>query len=77
MKEKGMYTGGKPVYGFTVSLSGKLIEDPAEQAVISRVKELRARGLSLRAIANVLAEQGIQSRAAKPFHFQAVARLAA
>jgi len=76
MKTEGHYTGGEPPYGFTLA-AGDLVEHEGEQAILSLVQEYRSKGLSLRQIANVLAEQGIRSRAGKPFHHQAVARLAA
>lgn len=76
MRSQGQYTGGHVPYGYTLD-DGQLVESESEQRILSLVKKYQSRGLSLRKIANVLAEQGIQSRAGKPFHFQAVARLAA
>jgi DNA invertase Pin-like site-specific DNA recombinase len=77
MKAEGQYTGGPSPYGFMRNQAGDLVEHEGEQAILSLVQEYRSKGLSLRQIANVLAEQGIRSRAGKPFHHQAVARLAA
>jgi site-specific DNA recombinase len=77
MKAAGRYTGGEVPYGFMLDQEGELAEHEGEQAVLALVRRYRAQGLSLRSIANTLAQQGIKSRAAKPFHFQAVARLAA
>jgi len=77
MKSAGQYTGGRVPYGFTLSNSGALVECAAEQRVLQLVAKYRGQGLSLRKIANVLAEQGFRSRAGKPFHFQAVQRMAA
>lgn len=76
MRAEGQYTGGKPPYGFKLE-AGALVEHEGEQAILALVRKYRAKGLSLRQIANVLAEQGIKSRASKPFHFQTVSRLAA
>ncbi len=53
MRESGKYTGGWPPYGFREA-DGMLIAAPAEQACITRAKELRERGHSLRAIACAL-----------------------
>lgn len=76
LKASGQYTGGHVPYGFQL-VNGELVKCPAEQRVLALVADYRERGLSLRKIANVLAEQGFRSRAGKPFHFQAIARLAA
>ena len=76
MKAEGLYTGGEPPYGFTLT-AGELVEHEGEQAILSLAQEYRIKGLSLRQIAKVMAEQGIRSRKGKPFPFQAVARLAA
>jgi len=76
MKAQGQYTGGQAPYGFRLE-AGSLVKDQAEQRVLELVRKYRRQGLTLRTIANVLAEQGIRSRANRPFHFQAVARLAA
>jgi len=73
MKSEGRYTGGSSPYGFLNTGGGKLIEHEGEQAVLSKIKGLRSGGMSYRQIANVLAEQGIRSRAGKPFHHQSVA----
>lgn len=51
----------------------RLVADEAEQAVIATVREGRARGLTVRAIALELEQAGIVSRRGKPLHFTAVA----
>jgi site-specific DNA recombinase len=76
MKAEGMYTGGKPLYGFQV-VNGEMLENDGEQAVLALVRKYRAKGLSLRKIAQALADKGFKSRAGKPLHFQAIARMAA
>jgi len=77
MKTAGQYTGGKPPYGYALTAAGDLVEDEAEQAVLALVRQYRGKGLSLRAIANVLAEQGIKSRSATTFQPRAISRMAA
>jgi len=77
LKAAGRYTGGQVPYGFQLDAEGQLIESESEQRVLSLVRKYREQGLSVRKIANVLSEQGFRSRAGKPLHFQAVARLAA
>lgn len=60
-------------YGFRLAADGVRLEtDAAEQAVISVVRELRAAGLSLRAVAGELAARGLLSRVGKPFAPSAV-----
>lgn len=76
MKDSGQYTGGQVPYGFKL-VDGVLTEHDGEQAVLEAVRKYRARGMPLRKIAQVLADKGYKSRAGRPFHFQAVARMAA
>lgn len=51
--------------------------EPAEIAVVAWVRELRARGLSLRAISSTLAEAGVVARCGKPFGPQALSSILA
>jgi site-specific DNA recombinase len=76
MKAEGQYTGGKPPYGFRV-VSGELLENVDEQAVLALVQKYRVKGLSLRKIAQALADKGFKSRTGTALHFQAIARMAA
>ena len=76
MKAKGLYTGGKPPYGFHV-VDGALVEDQAEQATLAMVREYRANGLSLRKIAQALSEAGLQTRNGKAFAPGSIGRMAA
>jgi DNA invertase Pin-like site-specific DNA recombinase len=57
-RQLGRYLGGSRPFGFKADADGRLIEDPAEQAVIRQMKAMRADGMSLRAIAARLAEAG-------------------
>jgi putative DNA-invertase from lambdoid prophage Rac len=57
-RQLGRYLGGSRPFGFKADAEGRLIEDPAEQAVIGQMKAMRAEGMSLRAIAARLAEAG-------------------
>jgi hypothetical protein len=51
----GRYPGGKrPPFGYTVDDTGQLRSVPAEQRVIRRIRKLRARGDSLRAISEAV-----------------------
>lgn len=71
MRAEGRYTGGKVPYGFEL-VDGELVENEAEQAVLSEARELKAAGLSLRAISAELANAGHMSRAGRPFGPKAV-----
>lgn len=56
----GGYTGGRVPFGYRVEGQGKdsvLVEDEEEQAVITVIKDARARGLSLRATADHVFER--------------------
>jgi putative DNA-invertase from lambdoid prophage Rac len=53
------YLGGSVPFGYRVSEDGSLIEQEAEQQAISEMREARAAGLSLRAIAAQVEARGI------------------
>lgn len=72
----GETTGTAP-YGFRVGADGsKLEEDAAEQRALALVRELRAEGLSLRAIGDRLTAAGLTPRTGAKWHPQTVARIA-
>ena len=75
MKAKGLYTGGKPPYGFRV-IDGALVEDQAEQATLAMVREYRANRMSLRKIAQALYEAGFKSRNGRVFNSSSIRRMA-
>ncbi len=69
---------GEAPYGFRVAADGVHLErDEAEQGVLACVRELRASGLSQRAIVRELAARGLVSRAGKPFGQTQVCRMLA
>jgi site-specific DNA recombinase len=69
---------GTIAYGYRLAADGVRVEaDEAEQGVLSVVRELRAAGLSHRAIVAALAARGLVSRAAAPFNQTQVARMLA
>lgn len=45
------------------------VEDTAEQVVLARIRELRAGGLTLRAIANKLNDERIPAKGSVPYLF--------
>ena len=64
----GEYRGGLAPYGFCVADDGvRLAEVEAEQAVLAVARELRASGLSLRAVARALEARGLRSRVGRAF----------
>lgn len=76
-KARGERVGAVP-YGFRVAADGVRLEaDPGEQGVFATVRELRAAGLSHRAIVGELAARGLVSRAGQPFRQTQIARMLA
>jgi DNA invertase Pin-like site-specific DNA recombinase len=74
-REKGERLGMVP-YGKRLAANGvHLLENPAEQAVIATVRELRASGLSYRAIAEALNRRGMMNRAGGRFLATQVVRM--
>lgn len=75
-KSNGEYTGGKVPYGYRVADDGvTLVEDDAEQAVITAALEARAAGLSLRRTAALLNDEGFSTRTGGNFNHTAVSRI--
>jgi len=76
-KARGERVGGIP-YGYRLGKDRvRLEEDPEEQTTVGRARELRARGLSLRAIGRALLDEGRAPRRAKNWHVQVVGRMVA
>ncbi len=62
------YTGGAAPYGYRLAPDGEHVEEVAEeQAVLAAARELRASGLSLRAVAVELARLGHNGRTGRAF----------
>ena len=72
MKERGEYTGGGTPFGWVLGEEGALVMHMPEQAIIQRAKELRALGMSLRAVAGTLP---MNPRNGKPFQPTQIARM--
>jgi DNA invertase Pin-like site-specific DNA recombinase len=70
--EAGGYAYGGPPYGQRAA-DGQLVPDEAEQAVLARMRAMRAGDASLRNIAEALNAEGIRARRG-PWHPQTVAR---
>lgn len=77
MASRGEYTGGQVPYGYRVADDGThLVEHAGEQEVVAAIRELRAGGLSLRAVVAELAKRGMVARSGKPLGLTQVARIA-
>lgn len=75
-KSKGQRVGTVP-YGFRVAEDGTtLMQDEGEQAVIARVREARAAGLTFRAVVAELRSAGIVGRTGRPLGLAQVAGIA-
>ena len=55
-RNRSRYLGGKVPFGWNVGTDGALMKNEEEHRAISRMKELRAAGHSLRTIATLLSE---------------------
>jgi len=75
-KARGERVGTIP-YGFAAGPDGKLVPNEAEQGVIACIRDLRAAGLSLRAIEAELAKRGVVSRSGQhPLSLPTICKLA-
>jgi hypothetical protein len=75
MQERGEYIGGRPPYGFQ-NVNGVLVEVPHELDAIRQARELRARPMTLRAVAAELEARGILNRVGKRFDAESIWRMA-
>ena len=75
-KARGEKTGGNVPFGFN-EVNGKLIRNEEEQAIISEIKTLKNKGLSLRKIAEALNEKGIVTKNGKTWTATQIQRIAA
>lgn len=76
-RERGELAGNLP-YGYSLNPDGRTLEaNPAEAAVLSIMRELRAAGYSQREVAAELNRQGFRTRRGSAWRHQYVASLAA
>jgi len=76
MRSLNKYTGGKAPYGYDL-VSGSLVENEAEQAIIQLVAKYKAQGLSYSKIGRVLAGAGHLSRTGRTFDHRSIKQMAA
>lgn len=75
---RGEFTGGAAPYGYQLAADGvALAPVAAEQAVIAEARNLRAAGMSLRKVAELLAGKGLRARSGRTFAASQVARMLA
>src|SRR5664279_1222276 len=58
-KARGEYLGGKPRFGWVHGEGHELLPDPTQQAALTRMRSMRAEGVALRTIADMLKAEGI------------------
>lgn len=76
LAEDGRYTGGHEPFGTKLGRDGQtLIAVKREQRAIARARQLRAVGMSLRAIAETLESEGLRSRMGTRFHASQIQRM--
>ena len=66
--------GGIARFGYSAS-DGELVPDEREQAVVTRMLELKADGYSLRAIAQRLNDEGLRPKRGEHLHATQVGRV--
>jgi DNA invertase Pin-like site-specific DNA recombinase len=74
--ERGGFAYGSPRYGYRAE-GGQLVPEPAEQAVLARIRELRAGGLSVRMIADTLTSEGLKPKRGGEWHPETIRRILA
>jgi DNA invertase Pin-like site-specific DNA recombinase len=75
-RDQGGYVGGQPAYGVT-SRDKELVPDEREQVAINRIRELHARGASLRFIAAALDADGHKPKRGLRWHPEQIKRVLA
>jgi site-specific DNA recombinase len=68
---------GHAPFGWDFGLGGTLVENQAEQRIVAWMRRLHAEGMSLREIAAMLNDQGVQPKRAKRWSHSSVLRILA
>jgi DNA invertase Pin-like site-specific DNA recombinase len=61
-RAQGFKTGGDIPYGFRLAAGGRLVEAPAEQKALRRIRELRGKGYTFAEIGAELEREGYRTR---------------
>lgn len=78
MRSRGIYTGGRVRYGYRVGADGRTLEEDAgEQRVLELLRELRSKGMSLRAVGRELEAAGHYARGGKSWAAKTLSNLEA
>jgi DNA invertase Pin-like site-specific DNA recombinase len=76
-KSRNELVGAVP-YGQALHADGvHLVKDPSEQEIIRQIREMRAAGLSFRAVVRESAARGLLSRVGRPFGLTQIVKIAA
>lgn len=75
-RDKGQRISRHAPYGFHFNGDGALCEDTQEQAVIAKIRDLKAQGHTIRGIVEHLEANGYRNRAGKPFGVKEVWQIA-
>lgn len=70
----GGYVGGRPGFGWQV-VDGQLVHEDTERAVLDRMLELKAEGMSMNGMAGVLNREGRPTRTGAPWSATTVRRI--
>src|ERR1700753_2015154 len=57
-RQRGRYLGGTPPFGWRVGEDSELVAVPKQQRALKRMREMRAKGLALRIIADKMKHAG-------------------
>lgn len=76
-RARGEKTGGTVPFGYVLAADGRtLVAEPAEQAVITEVRQMRTDGWTLRAIASELESRGVLTKQGRArWHAEGVAAI--
>lgn len=74
MKEQGLYTGGRPPYGYKVE-DGRIVVNKEERDIVDLITTMKSDGYYLKQIAAYLKERGIVSRSGKPLGITQIQRI--
>lgn len=76
LRAEGRYTGGEAPYGYRLDADGRtLLPHPGEASTIRAARDLRASGLSLRAVGAALEARGLAPRSGGRWHAKTVRAL--